>query len=130
MSESNLTAFDKLTIEGIQKRLKKLEAIVTPPAEPKSEPKEQQNAEPKIVEAEQPEGKWQPKVGETYYFVSLDGNHGVSEYTWDGGYSDKNLYNYGNCFQTEEIALSRASLIKAVLQHQTEVKAFLNTLKK
>jgi len=123
----------------------------TPLAEPKSEPKEQPSVEPEcekqcgsnhcdtngcsnrerhLVEAEHPEGKWKPKVGETYYFPDFRSMYLYDQYTWKDNKIDKTVFNNIGCYKTEEEATKASDFIKQVLSNVKEVTAFLNTLKK
>lgn len=59
-------------------------------------------------------GRWKPKEGETYYFLSDDERPiPISCTTWGNDNEDKNLYSIGNCYQTykqTEQALERLKI--------------------
>ena len=70
-------------------------------------------------------GKWKPKLGETYYFVT----HWlrVSKSSWADWSGEKWLLEEGNCFRTEQEAEAKLEKIKAIFKDQqiTEHKSKL-----
>lgn len=57
------------------------------------------------IEDEQPEqyGKWKPKDGDKYYYITSTGN--IFNSIWSDSRADNTCWSIGNCYQTEEQAL-------------------------
>lgn len=53
------------------------------------------------------------EIGELYYVISIEGD--ILEQAENGGYWDKNRYNYGNYFNTKEQAKYAAEKVKELL---------------
>lgn len=58
--------------------------------------------------------RWKPEVGEKYYFVSTL-ICGVNYYIWDNDEIDRDIYEMGNCFKTEEEAQEALKKFKELL---------------
>ena len=58
--------------------------------------------------------KWKPKVGESYWWISLTHNF-VRRYENNKLGIDKIAIRMGNCFKTEKEALEKLKQIKAML---------------
>lgn len=56
--------------------------------------------------------RWKPEMGQKYYFSDNDGSVGCNR--WDGDHIDRNRFEIGNCFQTEEEAERVKEYIKAL----------------
>lgn len=71
------------------------------------------------------EGKrWKPKNRETYYCVGT--NSTIQTYTWSGVSYDERIYDFGNCFKTEEEAEAVAEKIK-IYQELKRLAEEINT---
>ena len=57
---------------------------------------------------------WKPKAGEAYYFTNVIGRTG--SYCWHNESVDNDLYEVGNCFQTEAEAQAMADKFKELLK--------------
>ena len=56
--------------------------------------------------------RWKPEIGQKYYFLDSDGSVNVDE--WCDLSIDRNRFNLGNCFQTEEEAERTVEYLKAL----------------
>lgn len=67
---------------------------------------------------------WKPKVGESYWIIELYPIIGAFQVTSDGFINkDEKLYNFGNCFRTEEEAEKALEKVKeTLLNFQKEIE--------
>ena len=56
--------------------------------------------------------RWKPEADQKYYFSDNDGSVGYNR--WDGDHIDRNRFEIGNCFQTEEEAERVKEYLKAL----------------
>ena len=56
--------------------------------------------------------RWKPEADQKYYFSDNDGSVGYNR--WDGDHIDRNRFEIGNCFKTEEEAKRAAEYLKAL----------------
>ena len=59
--------------------------------------------------------RWKPKKGELYFSILLRQVPEIARYSWDGCKLDTNFYEIGNCFKTEEEAITKYEQIKKLL---------------
>lgn len=57
---------------------------------------------------------WKPEYDETYYHIITDGK--VSNFKWRDDDIDKNLYEIGNCYRTEEEAVFIIEKLKVIAE--------------
>ena len=69
-----------------------------------------------LEKSEQKSGRWKPKDGEVYFFITNDGY--VSYKSWDNDGTDNNRYAIGNCFPTEEAAEFEAERLRVIAEMQ------------
>lgn len=60
-------------------------------------------------------GQWKPKLGEEYWAIDFDYDDGVSQDRWDDLEADRNRFEAGNYFKTDEDALAAAEKVRALL---------------
>lgn len=58
--------------------------------------------------------RWKPEIGEKYFFI-YGGDHDIIETTWEDYGADKERWNIGNYFRTQEEAEAAAEKSKALL---------------
>ena len=57
--------------------------------------------------------KWKPKHGDYYYFINYKGM--AMRNTWFNSVNERAMYEFGNCFKTENEAIEARDKIKEIL---------------
>ena len=60
--------------------------------------------------------KWKPEYGDNYYFINYKGM--VMKNTWFNSVNEYTMYEFGNCFKTENEAIEASNKIKEVLNNR------------
>lgn len=105
---------NEMNVDGIEQKLDNLTENL--------EDIKKQIEELKMVTKEQM-GRWKPKNGEDYYYISDEG--GVYRFEWNDTFVDKGAYAIGNVFKTEEEAEFEAQRLKML----TELKRYARPFK-
>ena len=60
--------------------------------------------------------RWQPKIGERYFYVDLELQNSVGTHSYVADSVDQSNYRHYNCFQTKEQAQKAAEKVKELLK--------------